>query len=320
MGERADELRWDDTPLDADLDDEDVTVGEMAEPEPTPTLAEEESPEEIRDQIEETRSDMSETIDEIQARLSPENLVEQAKGTVRDATIGKAEQVVSDATDTAKGAGMGLMETIKQNPIPAALAGIGIAWLWRNRQSAPPQQRYQMQRSRYAGRAMPYYEGDYVPAAYGRTGGQARQGADMTGQVQERVSDTASQVQSTVGGAASQVQDKAAQMTDQVQQQVGEWTDQAQQQMYEARDWFQQTLDDNPLLLGALALGAGLAVGLAVPETQTEQQMMGQARDQLMETAQTKAQQVMDKAQSVAQEATSAARQEAQEQGLTGQS
>ena len=37
---------------------------------------------------------MSQTINEIQERLSPENVMDQVKGNVREATIGKVERVM----------------------------------------------------------------------------------------------------------------------------------------------------------------------------------------------------------------------------------
>jgi uncharacterized protein YprB with RNaseH-like and TPR domain len=48
-----------------------------------------ENTEQLRAEIEDTRADMSQTINEIQERLSPEHLMGQVKETVRDATIGK---------------------------------------------------------------------------------------------------------------------------------------------------------------------------------------------------------------------------------------
>lgn len=53
---------------------------------------------------------MSQTINEIQERLSPDHLMGQVKETVRDATIGKVERVVetiSEVTEPAR-------ETIKE--------------------------------------------------------------------------------------------------------------------------------------------------------------------------------------------------------------
>lgn len=44
--------------------------------------------EQTRAEIESTRAEMHDTIDAIQAKLSPDNLKQQAKDTVRDATIG----------------------------------------------------------------------------------------------------------------------------------------------------------------------------------------------------------------------------------------
>jgi len=79
---------------------------------------------EIEADIEQTRAQMSETINQIQERLNPHHLAEQAKEAVYDATIGSA--VV-----TAKGMGSNMFETIKQNPLPAAIAALSIGWLMR---------------------------------------------------------------------------------------------------------------------------------------------------------------------------------------------
>src|SRR3712207_2351501 len=45
-----------------------------------------------RAEIERTRADMSETVDAIQERLSPENLKEQPKDRVKEATVGRADR------------------------------------------------------------------------------------------------------------------------------------------------------------------------------------------------------------------------------------
>jgi hypothetical protein len=78
-------------------------------------------------------------------------------------------------------------------------------------------------------------------------------------------------------------------------------------------------LRENPLTVGALAVGLGAGVGLAVPQTTKEHEVMGEARDNLVETAQEKAQDAQEKVQRVAEEAQGAAQQEAQNQGLTEQ-
>src|SRR6185295_11491875 len=107
----------------------------------------EENPEQIRAEIEDTRAVMSQTINEIQERLSPDHLMGQVKGTVRDAMIGKVERVVetvgetiSEVTEPArevavlagnaiKEVGTTVADKIWKNPIPVALIGLGVGML-----------------------------------------------------------------------------------------------------------------------------------------------------------------------------------------------
>src|SRR6185369_14068355 len=103
--------------------------------------------EQLRADIEDTRADMSQTINEIQERLSPEHLVGQVKETVREATIGKVEKVMSSVGETIsevaeparemagragnaiKEVGTTVADTIYKNPIPLALIGLGVGML-----------------------------------------------------------------------------------------------------------------------------------------------------------------------------------------------
>ena len=71
-----------------------------------------------RAQIELTRVEMTETVDELQDKLDPETLKEQAR---------------TRATDAVRNAGSTFVETLKQNPMPAAIIGglLGLAILGR---------------------------------------------------------------------------------------------------------------------------------------------------------------------------------------------
>ena len=89
----------------------------------------EDSPEVIRADIETTRVEMGGTLNELGDRLDPGRLMSQAKENVKDATIGRVEE-------TARGMSEMVMETVRRNPVPAALAGIGLLMLWRNRSEA----------------------------------------------------------------------------------------------------------------------------------------------------------------------------------------
>ena len=93
--------------------------------------------------------------------------------------------------------------------------------------------------------------------------------------------------------------------------------DQAQYQTRRAGDEFQRVLRENPLTVGALAVGVGAAIGLAAPQTSKEHEVMGEARDTFVKKAQEKAEEAQQKVQQVAEEAQSAAKDEAENQGLT---
>ena len=92
--------------------------------------------EQLRQQIKATRADMSETIDAIQERLSPSNLMTQAKATVKEAAIGRArhlayrarmvaDDLVEQSADTRERA----VRMAKANPVSAAVAGVAAGWL-----------------------------------------------------------------------------------------------------------------------------------------------------------------------------------------------
>jgi ElaB/YqjD/DUF883 family membrane-anchored ribosome-binding protein len=272
-------------------------------------------------EIERTRADMSETVDAIQERLSPQNLKEQAKDRVKEATVGRAEQAMNDAGDKAKEAGSGVVGTIRSNPLPAALTGIGLGWLFvsaRKQGSSqptyrdttyvyPPTNEYAPPVSEYPSR----YEDEETggPSAASQALGRARDG----------VGETATQAQEKAGQVASQTRDKAGNLAGTVQDRASRLGTQTRSTARRIGTGSQRMLQENPLAVGALAVGVGAAVGLAVPETSEENEVMGEARDNLVDKAQEKAQDVQQRVQQVAEEAQGAAQQEAENQGLTQQ-
>ena len=282
-----------------------VTYAELTARDATGGVTPDESSDAIRDDIEQTRSTMGDTIDAIQERLSPERLTQQAKDVVHDATIGRVEQTMSYMTDSAREGGYTLMDTIRQNPIPAALAGIGVGWLvMKVRENADRRawERHWDRDGAY-GRG---FQREYDPS---RSYGQYQQGYQYRGSQQSGPSLT-DKAQDKMG----QVTDKAQDMGGQIQDQAQQVADQAQYQAYRARNWFERTMDENPLAIGLVAVAAGALAGMAVPETDHERMWMGPARDQLVEKAQDVAQTTADKAQRVAQQATDAAKDAAKDE------
>lgn len=278
---------------------------------------------EIRAQIEQTRSEMSETIDAIQDKLSPETLKEQAQQMVHEATVGRAQEMVNNVGDTAKGFGSNMLDTIKENPLPAALAAFGIAWLVNKNASKPPKREY------YGPRYRPEYLGyEPTPDAYysrsrydqGGVGGTVDQARAKVGDVAEGAGDTVSRATQkagdTVGQAAQKAGDTLNRATQTAGDTIGAIGDQAQYRAEQTTDWFQRVMYENPLAVGIAGVAIGAAIGMMLPETQQEHQIMGPARDNLMDKAQEAAQTTVDKVQRVASEAQNAAQREAENQGL----
>ncbi len=61
----------------------------------------------------------------------------------------------------------------------------------------------------------------------------------------------------------------------------------AEEGVHAVRGAYQHVLEDNPLILGACAMIAGIAIGLLIPATEQEDQLMGAQRDSLLDQART---------------------------------
>jgi gas vesicle protein len=303
----------------------------------------------LKENIRRTRAEMSATIDELQERLSPEVLkaqlkdtvrerVEDAKHSVREATIGRAENMARKAGETVTDVRHGVIDTIRDNPIPAAMVGIGLGWLLMNGRSSERTRTIAYDDTRARGGYWPQVSGQYGTAEYygteaGRpsyTGGQSgayrsegtymrtETGGQMYGEgqrseshesaihrVTEKVGDVGGEIREKVSDVAGRVQHSAGQLADQAQYTVGTLSDQAQHAAASLAEEARRralrietrvgrTFDDNPIGLGAAAVAMGLAIGMALPRTRREDELLGPTRDQLLE----RAEDVMDEGKS----------------------
>lgn len=255
----------------------------------------------IEARIEETRAEMTHTIDQIEEKLSPQRIKQQVQETVREETIGRVEKMADTATQKAKSLRSDIVETIKQNPVPAALAGFGLAWLFMAGNKDSQTERYY----RYDARVYPY------PQEGQRPQGVSERVSDRVSEVERKASETAHRVRDEARHTAQEVRDRAEQLTHEAQQQTEELRQEAEYQVRRARHGFQQMLEENPLAVGAAAVAIGAAIGMAIPSTRQEDELMGETRDRLVDRAETTAQQTMEKVKTVAEKATTAAEEEA---------
>lgn len=223
---------------------------------------------EIRNDIEATRAEMSETVDALQEKLNPEHIKEQVVDSVREATIGRAENMVSSASETVRGTGTSIVDRITDNPIPAAMVGIGIGWMLLNNSNRAAVAKYQ---------------------------------------AQSRAKDISRDVSDNVQFKAMQVQEKAGELAEHAQDQAGHLAERAHDQVEHVASQSHQLMESSPLIAGALAIALGAAAGFLVPETSRENELMGPTRDRLLDQAKEMAGETMGKVQQVASEATQAA-------------
>jgi ElaB/YqjD/DUF883 family membrane-anchored ribosome-binding protein len=64
----------------------------------------------------------------------------------------------------------------------------------------------------------------------------------------------------------------------------------------------ERMFEENPLAVGAAAIAVGAMVGLALPRTEREDELMGSARDRLVQQAEELATNAVDKASDVAKD------------------
>ena len=114
--------------------------------------------------------------------------------------------------------------------------------------------------------------------------------ADAASSVKERLSGLGE----SIGNAAGTVSDSISSATESIAGATGAVSDQARR----LGDRFSDLMQQQPLLVGAVALTLGAILGYALPATDTEDRLMGSARDASL-----------DKAKEVASEQLAGARQ-----------
>lgn len=151
-------------------------------------------PDEIRQQISHTRARMGTTISEIGERLSPDYIMDKAKTSVREATVGRIKDMSYDAKREVEGMSNSLGDTVRANPLPVALIGLGLGWLIMSDRSK--RQSYDTRGYRTSGYR--YYESDDGLRRMGQTRYRLNEAVDA-------VEDRASAIGSRVGNRAQEV-------------------------------------------------------------------------------------------------------------------
>lgn len=237
------------------------------------------SPDEMMRETEKTRADIESNLEALEQRLSPDEMLHQ---------VGQA---VAPARDGAVRFARNFGDTIRENPIPAALVGIGIGWLLLSKRRDDPEMEYSS------------YRGDpsrtvHDPVADpGDSGGtrvrEAREWARDRGEWArergERVRERGERVRERVADSADMAYRRASDSAHRAGQQISERT-------AAAGNFVQR----RPILTGVAVAGVGAVIAAAIfARTDRGRTMVSRAADAVKDGSQQMGEAVRDTAESV---------------------
>jgi gas vesicle protein len=272
---------------------------------------------EIRSEIDRTRSDMDETFAALDAKMTPREIGLELWSLFKG----------SSSTGVSK-----LWQVARDHPMPTAVVGLGLGWLLvdSSRKSDG------VDGGAYRGYGKSSYRQSYG-GTYAGTGDdfESDEGSGVLSVAKDKLMDVAGSTKDALSGATQkvgdaadwtrehasdlghQVADKASALSHQAKDRAVDLGHQAKRQANRARLGFWQTMEENPLMVGAAVLALGVVAGLAIPSTDKEDELMGETRDHLLEEAKEAGQQALDKGKHVAEAVADKVKEEVQHQGLS---
>lgn len=276
---------------------------------------------EIERDVENTRARLTGTLEQLRDRASPGQLFEQA--------LDYAKQ--SGGTDFARN----LAASVRDNPLPLLLIGAGIAWLMlsdrrgdtggtagdRQPRALPPPPSGRSQptsvRVHSTGTDAGTSDAGGGPSTTERASAAVSDAKDRIGEAASGLRDSVAGAADRVGEAASSTYRSVADAAGSATEGIGAGASSAAERLADAgrgaREQFGQLGDstrqglgwlvrEQPLVLGAVGLAVGAAVGALLPGTEAEDRLMGETRDDLAERGRATAEEGYQRAKETAGE------------------
>jgi ElaB/YqjD/DUF883 family membrane-anchored ribosome-binding protein len=242
-------------------------------------------------EIDQTRANMDRTLGALERKFSPGQLLDQAMEFARE----NGGELASN-----------LSRSIKENPMPALLTAVGLAWM-----VASSNRPKSSMSDTYEDRYEPPEDFDTIE--FDETGNE-----DDTGDEKEPLTEKAQRLKASAEGtlteagqrvksAAQRTRQKLAGSKQTLSAGLRKTSGTAQIQTQRVREGFNNLLTEQPLVLGALGIAVGAVIGAALPATEQEDRLLGSVRDKtLAEVKQRGAEsynQVREKVSAVGEEA-----------------
>jgi len=244
-------------------------------------------PEQLEREADSARSAIEGTLAELEQRLSPGEMLDR----------------VTDMVKRNGGEfGENLLAQVRNNPLPTIIAGIGVAWLMAASKRPPPRSANGQRTARNDYRGDGEAEVDATERwssagssvsdtarsttdsmknamndAVGATTETARRAADATTDTVRRAADATTE---TARRAADATSYAARQAADATRYAADRLVETSRDSMRSVTEGYSYLCREQPLLLGAIAVVVGAALGAALPSTDTEDSLIGATSDE----------------------------------------
>ncbi len=247
------------------------------------------------------------------ARLAPRHLMEQTMNRMHTTTGGYGERAedryYEPIRNQTRQRSHSVGDTMRSNPIPLAMIGIGLGWLaltasGYDRRIARSGAMHNI-RDR-AGSAAQHARDTFYSAE-----SSVR---DAASHVYERASDAMEEAGERVRGMAGSARDRGRDMRHDAGTSGNDYGNdghmRVSDRMHSATGRFWEIVDDHPLVAGMMGVALGAALGASIPSTRYEDRWVGDYSDEASQRAKDVAREAMDRGTRAARAAVEAAKEE----------
>lgn len=246
-------------------------------------------PDVLEQEINAKRERISNIVDSLESRMSPGQLFDQALAY----TKGNGGEFFGN-----------LGTTLKNNPVPTALTAVGLAWLAMN-QNRPfnpgPYSHGPGLGDKLSGAV------DSVKEAFSHASDRLHSATDSAKGALSQAGDRLHSATDSAKAKAYDLKDKASDMTHSTSDSLGSSAKSMRRGVHDARDQinhgtevvksqFDHLLKEQPLVMAALGIALGAAIGAMLPSTRKEDELLGDASDRLTGTLKAKGEEVYNQA------------------------
>lgn len=216
---------------------------------------------ELEREVEETRGQIDRTVDALKDKMQPRELFDEATRMMS----GTSNKVLTTA-----------VQQLRENPIPIALIGLGVAWLAISQTRKDP-----TLGGAYPNGYYPTHEGyDEEETLRAKVKARAEQAKAKLSKTAQTAKEKLSAAGHSAGDGVSEARGRVAQLASEARAKAGEYGS-------AARHRFDDTLESEPLVIGAIGLAVGAAIGASLPSTPVERRYIGPARNKAADVAKT---------------------------------